>query len=151
MPVTSVPSKVRICAVPPDHLRSEISISRTCNNLNIISYILYRYIYISHSPFNTGNASLVVYMHGCAVGCSLKYFLSVKFFRGACRHVSFFSLLLLLPRSLYFCRKAQEDSRYFFQDTWIQKWVCFNLRQQAKLTDNFCNIIVCITRESLDF
>jgi len=29
---------------------------------------------------NTGNASLVVCLHDCAIGYSLKYFLSVQFF-----------------------------------------------------------------------
>jgi len=48
------------CAVPPDILRSAISFSITSN-------ILIRYIYTSHSPFNVRNASLVAFLHGCAV------------------------------------------------------------------------------------
>jgi len=36
---TSVPSKVRNCAEPPEHLRSEISSLRTCNIPNLISYV----------------------------------------------------------------------------------------------------------------
>jgi len=35
----SVLSKVRNCAEPPQHLRSEISFLRTCNIQNLISYI----------------------------------------------------------------------------------------------------------------
>jgi len=34
----SVPSKVRNCAEPPEHLRSEISFLRTCNIQNLLSY-----------------------------------------------------------------------------------------------------------------
>jgi len=37
--VISGPTKVRNCAVPPDHLRSEISFSRTCNIPNLILII----------------------------------------------------------------------------------------------------------------
>ena len=37
--ITNFPSKVRNNAVPPDHLRSEISLSHTCNIPNLISYI----------------------------------------------------------------------------------------------------------------
>jgi len=43
-------------------LRSAISFSRTTNILNLI-----RYVYTSHSPFNVRNASLVAFLHGCAV------------------------------------------------------------------------------------
>jgi len=32
-------SKVRNCAVPPDHLRSEIALSRTCNIQNLLLYM----------------------------------------------------------------------------------------------------------------
>jgi len=34
--LTSVPSKVRNCAVPPDYLRSAISFSRSSNIINLI-------------------------------------------------------------------------------------------------------------------
>jgi len=64
-PWISVPSKVRNCAVPPENLRSAISFSCTSNILNLI-----RYVHTSHSPFNVGNASLVVSLHGCAVACA---------------------------------------------------------------------------------
>jgi len=37
--MTSVPSKVRKCAELPEHLRSEISFSRTCNIPNLLSCI----------------------------------------------------------------------------------------------------------------
>jgi len=37
--ITNFPSKVRNNAVPPDHFRSEISLSHTCNTPNLISYI----------------------------------------------------------------------------------------------------------------
>ena len=78
-PVFSVPSKVRNCAVPPDILRSKISFSRTSNILNLI-----RYIYTSHSPFNGRNASLVAFLHGCAVAgasCATKeIFAQCRFF-----------------------------------------------------------------------
>jgi len=57
--VTSVPSKVRKCAEPQDHLRSEMSFLRTCNIPNLIL----------HSPFN---ASLVLCLHGCAIAYALK-------------------------------------------------------------------------------
>ena len=61
----SVPSEVRNCAEPPEHLRSAISFSRTCN----ISYLI---SHIYHSPSTT--------WHGCAIACSLKQNLfSVKF------------------------------------------------------------------------
>ena len=33
--VNNVPSQLRNCAVPPDHLRNEISFSRTRKNLNL--------------------------------------------------------------------------------------------------------------------
>jgi len=39
--VTSVSSKVRKCAAPSDHLRSEISFSCTCNIPDLIPYIQY--------------------------------------------------------------------------------------------------------------
>jgi len=45
----SVPSKVRKCAAPPDHLRSEILLSRICNTPNLIACI-YR---IALSPLET--------------------------------------------------------------------------------------------------
>jgi len=39
---TNVPSKMRNCAPPPDHLSSEgISFSRTCSIPNLILYILH--------------------------------------------------------------------------------------------------------------
>jgi len=57
----------RNSAVPPDNLGSVTSFSRTSNILNLIRYM---YIYISHSPFNVGNGSLVVCLHGCAVACA---------------------------------------------------------------------------------
>jgi len=45
--VTSVPSESRNCAMPPDHLRSEMSFSCICNIPNFI--YIYIYIYsISH-------------------------------------------------------------------------------------------------------
>ena len=49
--------RLRKCAVPPDHLRSEISFSRTCNisNLNIA--------YLWHSSFTTWNTSLDVCLY----------------------------------------------------------------------------------------
>jgi len=37
--VTNVPSKVRNCAEPPEHLRSEISFLCTCNIPNVLSNI----------------------------------------------------------------------------------------------------------------
>jgi len=37
--MSSVPFEMRKCAVPPDHLRSEIPFSRTCNNPNLISCV----------------------------------------------------------------------------------------------------------------
>jgi len=61
----NVLSLVRKCAVPPDHLRSEISFSRTCNIPNLKSYILY----ISHCPCN---ASVVVRLHGWSIAYALK-------------------------------------------------------------------------------
>jgi len=39
MAMTYVPSKVRICALPPDRLRREISFLRTGNIPNLISCI----------------------------------------------------------------------------------------------------------------
>jgi len=61
--MSSVPSKERKCAVPPDNLNSEISFSRT--------YFKFDIVYISHSPFNAWNASLFVCLHGCAIACAL--------------------------------------------------------------------------------
>ena len=51
----------------PDHLRSAISFSRTSNILNLIRYTIQ---YISHSPFNVGNASLFVCQRGGLVACA---------------------------------------------------------------------------------
>ena len=51
-----------------------ISFSRTSNILHLIRFI---YIYISHSPFNVGNASLFVCLHGCAVACASRNICSV--------------------------------------------------------------------------
>ena len=62
--LTSFPSEMSNRAAPPGNLRSAISFCRTSNIVNLI-----RYIYISHSPFNTGNASLFLCLHGCAVAC----------------------------------------------------------------------------------
>ena len=67
--LNSVPSKVCNCAVPPDHLCSEISFLHTCNIPNFLSYV---YIYLLHRSLTTWNASLVVWSHGCAIACTLK-------------------------------------------------------------------------------
>ena len=81
---SSVPSKLRNCAVPPDHLCSAIPFSRTCNLLNLIRYV---YLYISQSPFNFGSGSLV-YVSAWLRSCmrflrSRTYFCSVyNFLRG---------------------------------------------------------------------
>jgi len=64
------PLEVGNCAYPPEHLRSEISFSRTCSIPNLIT---------SHSPFN---ASPVVCRHGCAgacAQCATKQLLCVEF------------------------------------------------------------------------
>jgi len=67
MSSSSVPSKERNCAVPPDNFSSAFSFSGTSNMLNLIPYT-----YISHSPFNVGNASLFMCLHGCAINiCSV--------------------------------------------------------------------------------
>jgi len=64
--VTSVPSKVRNCAEPPDRLRSEISFLRTCNIPNLISHI-HR---IALPKRFTGCVS--TWLHGCEIACTLK-------------------------------------------------------------------------------
>jgi len=58
----SVPFKV--CTAPLDNLRSAISFSRICNIVNLIYGI---YVY---TVFIVGNASLFLYLDGCAVACA---------------------------------------------------------------------------------
>jgi len=82
---TVFPSKVCKCAVSLDNLPSAISFSRTSNILINTVYTVY-IIYTSHSPYNVGNASLIVSAWLCSLHAlreqQNKHFLSVEFFRG---------------------------------------------------------------------
>jgi len=69
--LTSVPWKVRNCAEPPEHLRSEISFSCPCNIPNLTSYI-HR---IALSKRFTGCVYMVVKLHAHWS----KHLLNIKF------------------------------------------------------------------------
>ena len=71
---SSVPSKVRNCAEPPDHLRSEISFSRTCNIPNLIS-CLYRIELLPLVTLHQLRVHMVAQLHAH----QNKHLLSVKF------------------------------------------------------------------------
>jgi len=62
---SSVSSKVRNRAEPPEHLRSEIFLSH-------LHHSKFDIVYTSHSPFETFHKSCVYCLHGWEIACVSK-------------------------------------------------------------------------------
>ena len=61
----SVPSKVRNCAEPPEHLSSEISLAH-------LQHSKFDILCTSHSPVETFHWLCAYNLHGCEIACALK-------------------------------------------------------------------------------
>ena len=132
--MTSDPSDVRNCAIPPDHLRSAISFSCTSNILDLILYAVYKYR-IALSTLGTLHylcICMFAQLHALRAQAN-KHLFSLEFLRGA--------LLVTLrkaSRSKY--KNETELDSFKIEEKFCQFKFFFNLygKHKEKLIATVC-------------